>query len=203
MSKTLQRLSKFLFLLLFVALIFIGKVQIWIGVFLISIVLSLFFGRFYCGWICPINTVMNFITKIKTKLHIKSLSVPDFIKKPIFRYGFLIAFLLTFAFVMRSGKKLPVLPALLILGALLTFLFSESLWHRYLCPYGTVLHFTGKKSKRFYKISDSLCISCGKCQKVCPSEAIREIEGKFTIDKSECLACGSCAESCPKEIISY
>lgn len=203
MDKTLKGISQILFLLLFVALIFIGKIQIWMAIFLVSVILALFFGRFYCGFICPINTVMGFASKIKSKFQIKGMSEPDFMKKPVFRYAVLATFIFTFSFVMKTGKKLPVLPALLLVGVVSTLLFSESLWHRYICPYGTILHFVGSLSKRFYCINDDLCISCGKCYKVCPAEAVQKDKDKYMINKSECLVCGKCAENCNKDAINY
>ncbi len=203
MAKTLRRISQALFLLLFTLLVFKGKIQVWMGIFLASLTLTLFLGRFYCGWLCPINKVMNLITKIKKKFRIKSLSVPESIKNPIYRYIILAGFIFTFVFVMVSGKKLPVLPGLLTTGILLTLFFPESLWHRYLCPYGTILHIVGKFSKRSYSIIDELCISCGICYRVCPSEAVEKNKGNYMITRWECLLCGKCAGKCPKKAIKY
>ncbi|MEW5936950.1 MAG: 4Fe-4S dicluster domain-containing protein [Candidatus Thermoplasmatota archaeon] len=49
------------------------------------------------------------------------------------------------------------------------------------------------------------CISCGQCEKVCPSGAckINEIEGKKrpVFDLDYCTFCAQCAETCPKEAI--
>jgi ferredoxin-type protein NapH len=192
-----------LFLLLFSMLVVLGRVQIWMGIFLLSVILTLFFGRFYCGWICPINTVMNFVAKIKSQLHLKGLTIPEFVKKPFYRYGMLTAFILAFIFVMASGKKLPVLPGLLVIGAFLTVFYPENLWHRHLCPYGTILHMVGKLSKRHYTVAEDLCIACGICRKACPAEALQLYEGKYVIAKSECLVCGSCDAKCPKKAIRY
>lgn len=206
MAKTLRVLTQILFLLLFIMLVITGKIQIWMGIFLLSIILTLLLGRFYCSWLCPINTVMNMVTKAKVKFHLKSIPVPKFIKKPLFRYGMLIAFILVFAFVMVSGRKLPILPILFAVGVILTAFFLENLWHRYLCPYGTILHAIGKLSKRSYSINDNLCISCGICRRVCPSDAIQVNENsrkKYSINPSECLVCGKCAEICPKNVIRY
>ena len=203
MAKILRVILQTLFLILFFLLVFVGRVQVWMGIFLLSAILTLFLGRFYCGWICPINTVMNVVAKIKSKLHLKSLPVPGFVKKPFYRYGMLTAFILAFIFVMASGKKLPVLPGLLAIGAFLTVFYPENLWHRYLCPYGTILHMAGKLSKHYYRVIDDLCVSCGICRKTCPAEAVQVYDGKYVITKSECLVCGSCAANCPKKAIRY
>ena len=203
MSKTWQAVTQVIFLVLFIALVLVGRIQLWMGIFLASVVLALIFGRFFCGWICPINTVMRVITKFKRKLKIKSISVPTFLKSSVFRFGFLIIFFAVFSFVMVTGKKLPVLPALFILGVGLTLFFPESLWHRYLCPYGTILSFTGSRSKKSLHIDSENCIQCGSCFDICPGEAIREWE-VHAIEKKECLLCLDCVTHCPSErIIVY
>jgi len=202
MPKALQITSQIVFLLLFVILVITGKVQLWMGIFVLSVILALLFGRFYCGWLCPINTVMKTVTGLKNRLSLKGLKAPSFLTKPLTRYIVLLIFALTFIFVMATGKKLPVLPALLACGVILTFLFPESLWHRYLCPYGTILSLTGSKAKLSLKIDADNCIQCGICQKVCPAQAVKG-KDTFSIDKGSCLLCLDCLQKCPKKAIKY
>ena len=140
MKKTLQRIIQISLLALFVFLIINGKVQLWMGLFLLGIVASFVLGRIYCGWLCSINTVMIGVTWVKKKLHIKSMKIPSILTKAWVRYVALGVFVIVFIFTMFTGKKLPILPILLMIGMLLTFLFPEELWHRYLCPYGTIFH---------------------------------------------------------------
>ena len=52
-----------------------------------------------------------------------------------------------------------------------------------------------------YVISDA-CTQCGTCAPVCPSEAIKEGDPKYTIDADACVDCGLCADECPVEAIS-
>lgn len=57
-TKTI-RIFQLIFLGVFVMLIKLGKLQLWFAIFLISIIATPLFGRFYCGWLCPINTLMD------------------------------------------------------------------------------------------------------------------------------------------------
>ncbi len=202
MSKTVPITSQIVSLLLFIILIITGKVQLWMGIFLSSVILALFFGRFYCGWLCPINTVMKAVTGLKNRLSLKSLSPPAFLTRPVVRYIVLFLFVLTFVFAAATGKKLPVLPVLLACGVILTFFFPENLWHRYLCPYGTILSLAGSKTKKYLKIDANECIQCGICQKICPGEAVSK-QDTFSIDKGQCLLCLDCMRNCPKKAIQY
>ncbi len=202
MKKVIQRTVQVVFLLLFGLLIVKGRIQIWMGIFLVSVLLSLFFSRFYCGWLCPINTLLKPITFIKKKLKIKSLKTPAIFKNGVIRIILLIGFLVLMAMVLRTGRKLPVLPALLGLGVFLSLFFTEELWHRYLCPYGTILSLPSRAAKKAMVINPELCINCTKCAKVCPSGAIVQ-EEKHRIIKHECLVCHECERVCAKGAISY
>jgi len=199
-TNKLNIITQLIALILFIVLLITGRIQVWMGIFLVSAVLALFFGRIYCGWICPINTVMRLVTRIKTRFKLKNFAVPEPLKKPVFRYGMLAAFLLTFLLTMVRGKKLPVLPILFAAGVLLTVFFPEVLWHRYLCPYGTILSLPGAKAKRQLRIDPEICTECGICQTICPGGAITA-SGGYAIDKSLCLTGRDCANQCPGQAI--
>ena len=59
------------------------------------------------------------------------------------------------------------------------------------------------------KINPDECVSCGKCEKVCPILAISMQEREASVDKKKpvidetiCLGCGVCARNCPKKAIT-
>lgn len=45
------------------------------------------------------------------------------------------------------------------------------------------------------------CIGCKKCEKACPSEAIKVTDFVAHIDYSKCTNCGTCKETCPRGVI--
>ncbi|MFH1675963.1 MAG: NADH-ubiquinone oxidoreductase-F iron-sulfur binding region domain-containing protein, partial [bacterium] len=46
------------------------------------------------------------------------------------------------------------------------------------------------------------CIGCGKCIKVCPTDAITgELKKLHNLDQAKCIVCGSCVEICPVDCI--
>lgn len=192
--KTIQIIS----IVFFGLLMALGKIQIWMGVFLIGLLLSTFLGRLYCGYICPINTGMEVIDNNAKKNRRKRKETPKWMKSPWIRYGALVLFLGTIVIVMKTGKKLPVLPALFGTGIILTIFFQPELWHRYLCPYGTLLSIFSRFNKKGYTIKDEGCTRCGLCVRDCPSDAIVWENRKEDpiIIKNECLQCGKCKEVC-------
>ena len=56
------------------------------------------------------------------------------------------------------------------------------------------------KAKKFY--SKDTCISCGKCEKVCPLSNVTLVDGKPKWGK-DCTHCMACICKCPTEAIEY
>ena len=67
-----------------------------------------------------------------------------------------------------------------------------------LCPSGALFSLIAKFSLFRMRIDETKCFSCGKCESVCPSNAI----SKNTIT-SECVLCLNCAGTCAKDAIKY
>jgi len=198
----LQLIVQAVSLVLFIFLTITGKVQVWMGIFAASVFSTLLLGRVYCGWVCPINAATRSVSWLKKKLRIKSVRIPGWLTKPWIRLTALGLFIAAFIFIMVSGKRLPVLPVLFALGIILTLVFPEELWHRYLCPYGLILSLAARKANRAMTIDPELCNNCGMCKRVCPAKAVEKHE-HHEIQKSECLVCLECSRACKKKAIRY
>jgi iron only hydrogenase large subunit-like protein len=49
------------------------------------------------------------------------------------------------------------------------------------------------------KVDVEKCFGCTHCMKICPTEAIRVINGIAVIDEKQCVDCGNCLRACPVE----
>ncbi|WP_088539372.1 EFR1 family ferrodoxin [Methanobrevibacter sp. 87.7] len=58
-----------------------------------------------------------------------------------------------------------------------------------------------RKTKNFGASND--CVSCGKCEKSCPINAIKIIDNRPRWIKKKCLACLRCLHRCPNFAIQY
>jgi ferredoxin-type protein NapH len=204
MKNILRIIIEVLFLSVFILLIIMGNLQKWLPVFLGGVVLSLIFSRFYCGWICPMGTMFRPINWIYNKLHIKRFTTPLFFKKKAVRYIFLILMLASMVLSMKFKIHVNLLLYVTVLSVIVTLFFEESFWHNHICPYGTILNLSSRPAPLSVKIEEEKCSACGKCQKVCPSEAIKTLENKKRIIiKKTCLTCFKCQEVCPTEAITY
>ncbi|MFA9391942.1 MAG: [Fe-Fe] hydrogenase large subunit C-terminal domain-containing protein [Prolixibacteraceae bacterium] len=48
-------------------------------------------------------------------------------------------------------------------------------------------------------VDEDKCICCTHCVKICPTEAIRIINGKVEIREERCVDCGECVRACPQK----
>ena len=57
---------------------------------------------------------------------------------------------------------------------------------------------TGKKYHAL-KVDEEKCFGCTHCMKICPTEAIRIVNGIAEIDNQRCVDCGNCLRACPAD----
>ncbi|KMZ53714.1 4Fe-4S binding protein [Dorea sp. D27] len=86
--------------------------------------------------------------------------------------------------------------------SLLAAIIILSLWVyrpfcKYLCPLGAVYSFFNPVALYRYRIEESDCIKCGKCQRTCKMD-IKVWEQPNSL---ECIRCGDCIKACPTNAI--
>ncbi|WP_226984188.1 4Fe-4S binding protein [Halothermothrix orenii] len=200
----LRIVTEVLFLILFFFLFRNNSLQRWIIFFGAGIIISVFTGRFYCAWACPIGTMMRPISWLYKKLQIKRLKPPSFMKKSWIKWGLLMLFIVVMIGTKVLKIKFNLLLYLTLLGVLISLLFEEELWHKYICPYGTLFSVFTRPAKYGLKIIEEKCISCGKCEKVCLNNSISILANKKRkISNKDCLLCFKCQEVCSVEAISF
>ncbi|MBR4421477.1 MAG: 4Fe-4S binding protein [Erysipelotrichaceae bacterium] len=53
------------------------------------------------------------------------------------------------------------------------------------------------------KVDRDVCIGCGACTGVCPTESLSlDDEGKSVCNEETCVDCGACVATCPVEALS-
>ena len=79
-------------------------------------------------------------------------------------------------------------------------ILEPRLWCRHLCPLGALLGLAGRFSLLGRVVDESKCIHCGRCDQVCPLDAVRG--NHLATDTSRCQLGLECADVCPTGAIS-
>lgn len=205
MLQRIRQVFQVVFLGVFLALMILGKAQIWMALIFISIALASLFGRFYCGWMCPINTLIRPTQWISKKLNCNKKQVPNLFKSKKLKYIAFALFLIGLSYTIYTitqGRKFPLPLIIIPIALIITFFINENTWHTYLCPWGTLLSFTSRFSK--YRIQASQCLGCSLCKTSCPADAVIVDKNHGTFSSpTDCLLCFKCIEKCPSNIMKY
>lgn len=94
---------------------------------------------------------------------------------------------------------LAVLVLGMLFGVLALNLVERRFWCRHLCPLGALLGLVGRGALRGRTVDADACIACGRCEQVCPLDAVRD--EFLATDTSRCQLCMECADVCPVDAI--
>ena len=176
---------------------------------------TLFLGRVFCGWICPVGTMID-ATRGMTRRGVRPVNSRG---RQHLRFWILAALLglalgganltgwldplvITSRAIHAAarfeafGQAAPIAWGMLALAVLLTF-FAPRYWCRSLCPLGTVLSFAARTPWLGRWVSQT-CNDCGVCSTVCPM-------GRTPSDRSvgDCLVCRRCEAVCPRQAVLF
>lgn len=204
--KIIVNTIRVLFLGLFLFIITMGKPMLWLALFGVSLIAALLFGRVFCGYVCPMNTLMIPTEWLSKKLKIRTGRRPRWLKNGIFAW---IALGVTAVSMIVSKRlfqiDLPIMLVWLALSVLVTLRYKPEVFHNLICPFGALQKTFGRFAKFSQRVDKNTCIGCKLCEKVCPSAAIvvRPDDKKAVIDTSVCHQCINCRQVCPTKAISY
>jgi len=183
---------------------------------LILILLTAVFGRFFCGFVCPLGTMIDGSDFMIGKVRPAAKSFKSF------KY-YLLLFLVVISVVSASLLHLfdPITitsrtftavlrPAVgffkdsgqvhngfVFLGIFVLILglgiVQKRFWCGNICPLGALLGIAGRLSIVRFSMKDE-CTECGVCERVCPTRAIN-IEQRH-VSQYECIRCLACLEDC-------
>ncbi|MEA3422324.1 MAG: 4Fe-4S binding protein [Bacillota bacterium] len=182
-----------------------GASTLWLLIFGISLLAALFFGRIYCGWICPMNTVMIATEKLAKKLNIELKETPKWMSSGWLAWVLLIGFAPIMMLLKKAGIDFSFMVFLLIISMLVTLRYKPEVFHNKICPFGVLQKLTGRFAYFSRNVDPSKCVGCGLCEKACPSRAIvvSTEDKKAKIEPNLCHQCLSCTIVCPKGAIDY
>lgn len=166
----------------------------------LMLLLSLVFGRIFCGHICPAGAIQELaslvpLPKIGQNWKKATLGIRAAVFVIILAAAFGWSVGIIDYFGLKEFFSLDVASVLfyVFLGVLLLSMVVYRPFCRFICPYGLLLSLTAAVSAFKFRRTEK-CIECGCCERVCPTN-----EAKVSDRKSECYMCGRCVEVCPVE----
>jgi polyferredoxin len=152
-----------------------------VAFFVLPLVSALFFGRTFCAAVCPLGAIQDAAV-------VKHINVPTWLSEVLglFPYiylglailfaangaGFIICQYDPFVGFFRFGASFNMVifgMSLLLLGTVLARPYC-----RFLCPYGVLLSWMSRLSRRHVTITPTECTNCRLCEESCPFGAINK-----------------------------
>jgi polyferredoxin len=186
-------------------------------VFLVS---SLLLRKAFCGWLCPVGTISEWLWKTGRSTFGRNVALPRWLDIPLRSLKYILLGLFLWVVVtmpvyaiegfLRSSYGLVAdvkilnffrymsTTAAIVLGVIVFLSIAiKNFWCRYLCPYGALMGLAALASPLRIRRQPDKCIDCAKCAKVCPSHL--PVDRKIQIHSAECLGCLECVAVCPAE----
>lgn len=197
-----------------------GSVLVFGGLFFSAF----FFGRAWCGWVCPGGPLQDYAAKVNDKpargkgwnLLKYILWVPWIIViglmflragevksvEPFFRTEYGISAMNIGGWIVYFGVVLIIL-LLALFGRKRSFCHSVCWVAPFMLP-GNRLRSKWKLPGLRLRAIPENCIQCGVCDKHCPmSLAVQDMVLKGDMWNAECILCGECVTHCPKDAIKF
>ena len=183
----------------------------------ILIVFALVRGRAFCGWICPVNLVLEIVDWLRAKvgLRVYEMPIPRFVK-PIAAVAILALSAITCIPLYEAINPIGALNRAVLFGSTLgvwtlvaivvvELFFGHRVWCRSICPLGGMYQVLGTVGLLSVKIDHDACINCDHCKHVCICDpAILDDAVAGSADKvasGDCMLCGACVDTCPTKAL--
>ena len=194
-------------------------------VFVFMFILSMFFGRVWCGYFCPAGGLQECVQRINESPAKQGRR--DKIKYVIWTI-WIIAVVVTFIlgknditiypfYMTDHGISITSIYNYVIYYGIIGLLVMPPLIHgrratcHYFCwmaPFMVIGSTVGRwlhVPQLHIEVETEKCIGCGKCNKSCPMGLdVRQMVSEGVNSKcTECIQCGACIDECPKKVLHY
>jgi len=182
---------------------------------------SLVMKKGFCGWICPVGTLSQYVWMAGERILGKNFKIEkttDIILRSL-KYILLSLFILLIGVamapnmmllffitdyykivdvrMMRFFTDMSTLTLWILVALVVLSLLYKNFWCRYLCPYGALLGLLSRLSPFKIRRNEEKCIHCHACTSHCPT--LIDVEKNDVIKSEECFGCMTCVSRCPSE----
>lgn len=171
------------------------------------------FGKVFCGWVCYLGAIQEFlhIDKVKIFQSEKAQKVMK-VMRIVATSALLIQ--LTFTHIILWNKIAPFkvvinlfspnMTGYILLGiVLISSVFVHRPFCKTICPVGLVHGWVTKIPGASVLGINTSCAGCKTCNTSCQINAITRDGKTSTLDNEECIRCGDCMDDCKIKSISF
>ncbi len=195
-----------------------GSFIVFCGMF----VLSIPFGRLFCGYLCPAGGLQECAYAVNNKVCSKKLDILKYIIWGLWFTAVVLCYVINGGvisvdpfYMTEHGISISEIGGYIIYYGIICLVLipcvigGKRTFCRRFCWMAPFM-ITGSKIRRKAHLpglhigAKEGCIGCGKCNKVCPMGIdVKNAATSGSIDSAECILCGACADGCPKNILKY
>ncbi|MEZ5401980.1 MAG: 4Fe-4S binding protein [Bryobacteraceae bacterium] len=181
---------------------------------------SLLLRKAFCGWLCPVGTISEFLWRAGRSIFGRNWNLPKWADWPLRSLKYILMALFLYAVGTMSAAAIALflkgpyglvadvkmlnffrylgVTAGVVVGVIaFASIFVRNFWCRYLCPYGAFMGLFSWASPLRIRRDEQACIDCAKCAKACPSQL--PVDKLIAVRTPECVGCYECVASCPVE----
>lgn len=187
-------------------------------VFGLLLLFSIIGSRLFCGWLCPGGAVQDYVSGANNRRwNSKGKNLTKYIIWAVW-FSFIVFLWVhnmplkgDFLYLVRIESQYMIIYAIVMT---VIYLFTLLTGRRGMChslcwmaPFMVI----GEKLSDLLHIprfrlstKPDNCVSCGKCNKICPMGLdIAGMVKSGSMDSAECISCLECVDECPKNAVSF
>jgi ferredoxin len=177
------------------------------------LVMTLLVRRAFCGYLCPIGTLSEWLSLAARRMGLKPRTVAPWLDRMLslgkyavlgailwftYRAGELLfrGFDPCYALISRHGPDITLWAYVSLAVLVAASLIVVMPFCRWLCPMAAVMNPLARFGLARIKRDPDSCTGCRACAKACPMAI--PVDRLAQVTAARCLACMNCVEACPK-----
>lgn len=172
--------------------------------FVAKIAGPLFFGRGWCGFACWTAMVLDVLPFQQRQAPRKNWEWMRYAA-----FGLSLLYVAALFLLGIQGLERVMLISFIAgnalyyaLGVILAFALKDNrAFCKYLCPVAVFLKPASYYARLRVTCDTQLCVSCGKCRRVCPMDVDMTDNARSRERGTECILCMRCVDECPKQAL--